>query len=171
MQSILGVNRLQPEYVTKSVFTKWLTVTLQAESEHRATRTWYVPCSVPTRSVTSSTTERSCCSSCSSWKSRGGPGTTLPERRETHRTGIFTENNTCSSHGQEGSCIDSLLFLCSHKRKLSISKCREGLYIGVHGETLHLQDVKECLVSDIRGGRTMRSGALLFINHLFSDLL
>lgn len=34
---------------------------------HKVTGTWYVPCNVPTRRVTSSTTERSCCSSCSSW--------------------------------------------------------------------------------------------------------
>lgn len=43
-------------------------------------RTWYRPCRVPTRRVTSSTTERSCCSSCSSWYRRGGPRTALPER-------------------------------------------------------------------------------------------
>lgn len=53
---------------------------VRSRAERSGLRTWYRPCSVPTRRVTSSTTERSCCSSCSSWYSRGGPRTALPGR-------------------------------------------------------------------------------------------
>lgn len=83
---------------------------VRSRAERSGLRTWYRPCSVPTRRVTSSTTERSCCSSCSSWYSRGGPRTALPGREARNKTerlvrsppGVGEEKTATSKIQREG---------------------------------------------------------------------
>lgn len=93
---------------------------VQCGAVRRRDCTWYSPCSVPTRRVTSSTTDRSCCSSCSSWYSRGGPRTALPEREARYKTerllrsppGWGKEKTATSKILKEGRNKNTGVFFC-----------------------------------------------------------